>query len=65
MLKWDDSNFSPEEKRATHPKYYFPKEGDAQKHANAQAQQPYQQQAGAFVAEESRGKKRARAEDFL
>ncbi|EPS93041.1 hypothetical protein FOMPIDRAFT_1056345 [Fomitopsis schrenkii] len=59
VLKWDDPNFSPEEKRATDPKYYFPKESDAQKHASAAAQQ----QQG--IGEESRGKKRARAEDFL
>lgn len=46
-LKYPDPNFSPDEKRAYHPKYYFDK-GPA-----------------AAPVEESRGKKRARAEDFL
>jgi len=45
VLVDDDANFSIEEKRAFHPKYYFdPESADPA---------------------ESRGKKRARAEDFL
>ncbi|KAH9848919.1 hypothetical protein C2E23DRAFT_738516 [Lenzites betulinus] len=53
-LKWEDANFSPEEKRARSAKYYF--------HV------PYEKTDGAVPnvsAEEMRGKKRARAEDFL
>ncbi|ESK89021.1 zinc finger protein 207 [Moniliophthora roreri MCA 2997] len=48
-LKYQDANFSPEELRAHHPKYYFV--GSSADASGAQ--------------EESRGKKRARAEDFL
>ncbi|KAG6902096.1 hypothetical protein C0995_004448 [Termitomyces sp. Mi166 len=44
VLKYADANFTPEEHRAIHPKYFFAK--------------------GA-VAEESRGRKRKKAEDFL
>ncbi|EIN06976.1 hypothetical protein PUNSTDRAFT_144569 [Punctularia strigosozonata HHB-11173 SS5] len=50
-LKWRDPNFSPDEQRANHPKYYFNKENAADVDGAAH--------------EESRGKKRARAEDFL
>ncbi|KAF5384057.1 hypothetical protein D9615_003141 [Tricholomella constricta] len=45
VLKYDDPNFSPEEHRAIHPRYFCPKQGGA--------------------AEESRGRKRKKAEDFL
>ncbi|KAK7044257.1 hypothetical protein VNI00_007979 [Paramarasmius palmivorus] len=48
-LKYQDPNFSPEEHRAHHPKYRFV--GSSADASGAQ--------------EESRGKKRARAEDFL
>jgi hypothetical protein len=48
-LKYKDANFSPEEHRAIHAKYYYTKPIDGT----------------APVAEESKGKKRARAEDFL
>ncbi|KAF9443426.1 hypothetical protein P691DRAFT_808961, partial [Macrolepiota fuliginosa MF-IS2] len=55
-LKWTDPNFSPEEHRAIHPKYYSAKANPAD-------------QAPAFAPvpgpDEPRGKKRARAEDFL
>lgn len=45
-----------EEKRAIHPKYYFPKETAPKQDGQASA---------SAAPEESRGKKRARAEDFL
>jgi len=48
-LHYTDPNFSPEEKRSRDPKYYFKKES-----APAETS-----------PEEMRGKKRARAEDFL
>jgi len=48
-LKVKDPNFSPDEHRAVHPKYFF---------ANTEA-------APTSAPEEARGKKRARAEDFL
>ncbi|KAF9552398.1 hypothetical protein CPC08DRAFT_790207 [Agrocybe pediades] len=48
-MKFKDANFSPDEHRAIHPKYFCAKMEDP----------PLGQQ------EESRGKKRARAEDFL
>jgi len=44
-LKWDDANYSPEEHRAIHTRYFFAKSAGA--------------------AEESRGRKRKKAEDFL
>ncbi|GJE96955.1 hypothetical protein PsYK624_131650 [Phanerochaete sordida] len=53
VLKWPDANFSPEEHRALHPKYHFPKDTTNQ------------QVSGHGQEGESRGKKRARAEDFL
>ncbi|KAI0672638.1 hypothetical protein C8Q78DRAFT_669625 [Trametes maxima] len=53
-LKWEDANFSPEEKRSRNPKYYFPV-------SNEKADGPVPN----VSAEEMRGKKRARAEDFL
>ena len=69
VLKWSDPNFSPvslydcshsllynsrlsqEEKRSRHPKYFFPVSTDGP--------------VPNVPAEEMRGKKRARAEDFL
>ncbi|KAI0351557.1 hypothetical protein OH77DRAFT_1498509 [Trametes cingulata] len=54
VLKWDDPNFSPEEKRSRHPKYHFALQ-------NEKADGPVPN----VPAEEMRGKKRARAEDFL
>ncbi|GLB40110.1 putative zinc finger [Lyophyllum shimeji] len=45
VLKYEDPNFSPEEHRAIHPRYFFAKQNAA--------------------AEESRGRKRKKAEDFL
>ncbi|KAI0027057.1 hypothetical protein K488DRAFT_74844 [Vararia minispora EC-137] len=57
-LKYPDANFSPEEKRAIHPRYYSAKD------TLASASDP--KTDGAQVPqEEARGKKRARAEDFL
>lgn len=49
-LKVKDANFSPDEHRAIHPKYFFSEPGDDSPLA---------------PAEETRGRKRARAEDFL
>ncbi|KAH9900780.1 hypothetical protein C8Q73DRAFT_662336 [Cubamyces lactineus] len=54
VLKWEDANFSPEEKRSRHPKYHFALPKD-------KADGPVPN----VPAEEMRGKKRARAEDFL
>ncbi|KAI0708014.1 hypothetical protein C8Q76DRAFT_628063 [Earliella scabrosa] len=51
VLKWSDANFSPEETRARHPRYYFPPTSDGP--------------VPNVSPEEMRGKKRARAEDFL
>ncbi|CCM05134.1 uncharacterized protein FIBRA_07342 [Fibroporia radiculosa] len=56
-LKWSDPNFSPEERRGTDSKYYFPKEYLSDKRENGQT--------ALAISEESRGKKRARAEDYL
>ncbi|VDB89627.1 unnamed protein product [Peniophora sp. CBMAI 1063] len=59
-LKWSDANFSPEEKRAVHPRYYIAKD------TPPSAPESKTDGHGAQVSpEESRGKKRARAEDFL
>ncbi|TCD62152.1 hypothetical protein EIP91_007280 [Steccherinum ochraceum] len=57
-LKWSDPNFSPEEKRAISSKYSLSKDltNQAKSEGQSTATPPY---------EESRGKKRARAEDFL
>ncbi|GBE90211.1 hypothetical protein SCP_1900600 [Sparassis crispa] len=54
VLKWSDANFAPEEKRASERKYYFPKGLSKSGDSHAVPGQ-----------EEARGKKRARAEDFL
>jgi len=48
-LKVKDANFSPDERRAIHAKYFCSEPGDGPP----------------APPEESRGKKRARAEDFL
>jgi len=48
-LKYSDPNFSADEQRAIHLKYFVPKSADVV----------------LSQGEESRGKKRARAEDFL
>jgi len=48
-LHYMDPNFSPEEKRAQDPKYYFKKDSTTI----------------VTTTEEARGKKRARAKDFL
>ncbi|KIM37519.1 hypothetical protein M413DRAFT_256814 [Hebeloma cylindrosporum] len=50
-LKVKDANFSPEEHRAIHPKYFYAPISEGS--------------STAPPAEDSRGKKRARAEDFL
>jgi len=52
-LKYGEANFSPDEQRAYCPKYYYAKNVDENKLVDG------------ALAEESRGKKRARAEDFL
>ncbi|KAH7921055.1 hypothetical protein BV22DRAFT_1107382 [Leucogyrophana mollusca] len=62
-LKYSDPNFSPEEQRANNVKYYFAKDSSVV----PGAQEPTGSGAppASSSAEESRGKKRARAEDFL
>ncbi|EAU92092.1 zinc finger protein 207 [Coprinopsis cinerea okayama7 len=88
VLKWNDANFSPEERRANDPKYYFDKNslkasttpasnGNKENQAQGQVQPQSQTQGGGsqgttpqldgvgVAGEEARGKKRARAEDFL
>ncbi|KAH8995411.1 hypothetical protein EDB92DRAFT_202765 [Lactarius akahatsu] len=67
MLKYSEPNFSPDEVRSRHPKYYVAKDtvtsapGSKTDAALAQVAS----ETGIFVPEEARGKKRARAEDFL
>jgi hypothetical protein len=56
-LKYADPNFSPEEKRAHTTRYYFAKE------STNTASSP--SAIAGLAPEEMRGKKRARAEDFL
>ncbi|KAI0784913.1 hypothetical protein C8Q75DRAFT_829300 [Abortiporus biennis] len=58
VLKWSDANFSPEERRANTPKYHFVRDvtNDMKVDASTPSSTPH---------EEMRGKKRARAEDFL
>ncbi|OCH92257.1 hypothetical protein OBBRIDRAFT_727142 [Obba rivulosa] len=55
VLKWSDPNFSSDEVRSRHPKYYYRKETAS---GGAQA-------SSTPASDEPRGKKRARAEDFL
>jgi len=69
VLKYSEPNFSPDEVRSRHPKYYSAKDmlasaPEAKTDAAAAQVVP---DAGVTVAapEEARGKKRARAEDFL
>ncbi|OAX38010.1 hypothetical protein K503DRAFT_770925 [Rhizopogon vinicolor AM-OR11-026] len=54
-LKYSDPNFSPEERRAHTKKYYFAKDSTNMSSPGIDSS----------AAEETRGKKRARAEDFL
>jgi len=68
-LKYSEPNFSPDEVRSRHPKYYFAKDTLASA-PEAKTDAPPAQvapEAGVAAAapEEARGKKRARAEDFL
>jgi len=60
-LKWSDPNFSPDERRSVNPKYYFPKNNANQSPGFTAPPSS----TGAPPIEEMRGKKRARAEDFL
>jgi len=55
-LKYTDPNFSPDETRSRHPKYYVAPDKDITMGDDTPTSQP---------ADEPRGKKRARAEDFL
>ncbi|CAL1694592.1 unnamed protein product [Somion occarium] len=68
-LKWSDPNFSPDERRANHPKYYYPKDVTNQQLPRSQfSAHGTQGQDGpptVSPGDEPRGKKRARAEDFL
>ncbi|KAI0271196.1 hypothetical protein BGY98DRAFT_1006602 [Russula aff. rugulosa BPL654] len=69
VLKYPEPNFSPDEVRARHPKYYFAKDmivsAPEAKTDGALAQDAPEAGAVAVAPEEARGKKRARAEDFL
>ncbi|KAI9511087.1 hypothetical protein F5148DRAFT_1326346 [Russula earlei] len=69
VLKYSEPNFSPDEVRARHLKYYFAKDMLASaleaKTDAAPAQVAPEAGAAAAAPEEARGKKRARAEDFL
>jgi len=69
MLKYSEPNFSPDEVRARHPKYYFAKDmlASAPEAKTDAAPAQVVSDVGAVPAapEEGRGKKRARAEDFL
>jgi hypothetical protein len=56
-LKYADPNFAPEEKRAYTKKYYVARDSTNMP--------PSGIDSSALAAEETRGKKRARAEDFL
>ncbi|KAI0306268.1 hypothetical protein B0F90DRAFT_1808024 [Multifurca ochricompacta] len=64
VLKYSEPNFSPDEVRGRHPKYYVAKDTSS---STPEAKADAAPEAGAAVAapEEARGKKRARAEDFL
>jgi len=61
-LKWANPNFSPDEFRSRDPKYYYSKAKDSkwiEENVSVLTQSSVQH------TEEPRGKKRARAEDFL
>ncbi|TFK20021.1 hypothetical protein FA15DRAFT_682714 [Coprinopsis marcescibilis] len=75
QLKWNDANFSPEERRANDPKYFFDKTNAANlansntnnntSSSGSVANSGNENQSQDVGGEEHRGKKRARAEDFL
>ncbi|KAI0263413.1 hypothetical protein BC834DRAFT_924937 [Gloeopeniophorella convolvens] len=70
VLKYSEPNFCPDEVRSRHPKYYVAKDTlasapGAKTDAAAAQVAPEAGAAGAASTEEMRGKKRARAEDFL
>jgi len=69
VLKYSEPNFSPDEVRSRHSKYYFAKDmlASAPEAKTDAAPAQVVPNAGAVTAapEEARGKKRARAEDFL
>jgi hypothetical protein len=63
-LKYAEPNFSPEEKRAHTSRYYFAKDS-TNVTATTTTTAPSVDPAAGLATEETRGKKRARAEDFL
>ncbi|KAF9220196.1 hypothetical protein BS17DRAFT_788073 [Gyrodon lividus] len=63
-LKYANPNFSPEERRANTVKYYFAKDS-TNVTAMMSPSTPLVDPAAGLATEETRGKKRARAEDFL
>ncbi|KXN93325.1 hypothetical protein AN958_00249, partial [Leucoagaricus sp. SymC.cos] len=63
-LKWTDANFSPEEHRAIYPKYYYVKTNGAAGPGGSGGTVAVTVSSGP-APDEPRGKKRARAEDFL
>ncbi|KIJ16629.1 hypothetical protein PAXINDRAFT_131408 [Paxillus involutus ATCC 200175] len=63
-LKYAEPNFSPEEKRAHTSKYYVPRH-PTNVTATMSPSAPSIDPAAGLATEETRGKKRARAEDFL
>jgi hypothetical protein len=69
VLKYSEPNFSPDEARSRHPKYYAAKDTvtsiPGSKTDTAPAQVPPEAGMAATTPDEARGKKRARAEDFL
>ncbi|EMD38037.1 hypothetical protein CERSUDRAFT_113178 [Gelatoporia subvermispora B] len=65
VLKWSDANFSPDEVRSRHLKYYHRKEQIAAADGAAGGLKGDAQASSTPAPDEPRGKKRARAEDFL
>jgi len=69
VLKYSEPNFSPDEVRSRHPKYYVAKDtvtsAPGSKTDAALAQVAPEAGTAATAPDEARGKKRARAEDFL
>ncbi|KAI0293578.1 hypothetical protein BC826DRAFT_1091825 [Russula brevipes] len=68
VLKYSEPNFSPDEVRARHPNYYVAKDMLAsvpEAKTDAAHTQIAPEAEVAAAPEEARGKKRARAEDFL
>jgi len=63
VLKYSEPNFSPDEVRSRHPKYYVAKDTVTSTPGSKTDTAP--EAAATTTPDEARGKKRARAEDFL